>query len=166
MHKHSTFRTLQLSSGNSHVQHCATPLTAAHQAPLSSTISKSMCKFMSIESVVLLTILSSATPFSFCLQFFPASGSFPVSQLCIRWPKYQRFSFSIHRSSECSGLISYRIDWFNLLAVEGTLKGLFQHHSWKASILWHSAFFMVQLLHSYVTTVKTIDLTIQISVGK
>ena len=79
--------------------------------------------------------------------------------LCIRWPKYWSFSFSIHPSNECSGLISFRMDWLNLLAVQGTLKSLLQHHSSKASILWSSALFIVQLLHPYLTTGKTIALT-------
>ena len=99
----------------------------------------------------------------------PASHALNLSQhqgisneltLCIRWPKYQSFSFSISPSNECSGLISFRIDWFDLHAVQGTLKSLLQHHSSKASILWHSAFFMVQPSHPYVTTGKTIALTI------
>ena len=90
------------------------------------------------------TVSSSVTRFSSCPQSFPESGSFPVSQLfAIRWPKYWNCSFSISPSHEYSGLISFRIDWFDLLAVEGTLKSLLQHHSLKASILWCSAFFMV-----------------------
>ena len=99
-------------------------------------------------------------PFSFCLQPSLASGSFSVSQLCISWPKYWSFNFSISPSDEYSRLISFRIDWFDLLAVQGTLKSLFQHHhSSKASILRHSAFFMVQLSRPYMTTGKTIALT-------
>ena len=86
--------------------------------------------------------------------------------LCIRWPKYWSFSVNISPSSEYSGLISFRIEWLNLLAVQGTLKSLLQHHSWKASILRHSAFFMVQLSHPYMTTGKTIALTRWIFVGK
>ena len=88
------------------------------------------------------------------------------SALHIRWPKYWSFSFSISPSSEYSGLISFRIDWFDLLAVQGTLRSLLQHHNSKASILWHSAFVMVQLLHSFMTTGKPIALTIWIFVGK
>ena len=106
------------------------------------------------------TISSSVVPFSSCLPSFPASGSFLMSQL-FRWPKYWSFSFSISPSKEYSGLISFRIDWFDLLAVQGTLKSLLQHHSLNASIPWHSAFFMVQLSHPYMTTGKTIALTIQ-----
>ena len=85
---------------------------------------------------------------------------------CIRWPKYWSFSFKISPSNEYSGLISFRIDWFYLLAVQGTLKNLLQHHCWKASILWRSAFFMVQLSHSYMTTEKTIALSIWTLVGQ
>ena len=93
------------------------------------------------------TISSSVVPFSSCLQSFPASGSLQMSQLCIRWPKAWSCSFSINPSNDYSGLISFRIDWFDLLAVQGTLKNLLQHHSLKASILWCSAFFIVQLSH-------------------
>ena len=101
------------------------------------------------------TISSSVVPFSSCLQSIPASGSFSSELvLCIRWPKYWSFSFSINPSSEYSGLLSFRIDWFAFLAVQGTLKSLLQHHSSKASILQCSAFFMVQLSHPYMTTGK------------
>ena len=101
------------------------------------------------------------------LFLLPSSGSFPMSQLfCIRWPKYWSFSFSISPSNEYSRLISFRIDWFDLLAVQGTLKSLFKHHSSKASILWRSAFFMVHLSHLCVTTGKTIALTLQTFVSK
>ena len=114
------------------------------------------------------TISSSVIPFSSCLQTFPASGSFfsNESVLCIRWPKYWSFSFSVSPSKECSGLIPFRIDWFDLLAVQGTLKSLLQHHSSKASILQCSAFFIVQLSHPCMTTGKTIALTIRTFVGK
>ena len=102
------------------------------------------------------TISSSVALFSLCLQYFPASGSFPVSQffLCIRWAKDWNFSFSTSPSNENSGLISFKIDWFNFLAVQGTLKCLLWHHSVKTSILRCSAFFMVQLSHLYVTSGK------------
>ena len=106
----------------------------------------------------------------------PSPSTFNLSQhqglfqwltvLCIRWPNYWRFSFSISPSNEYSGLISFRMDWLDLLAVQGTLKSLLQHHSSKASILQHSAFFIVQLSHPYMTTGKTISLTRQTSVGK
>ena len=113
------------------------------------------------------TISSSFVPFFSCLQFFPASGSFPVSQFFASGgPKYWSFSFSISPSNEYSGLISFRMDWLDLLAVQGTLKSLLQHHSSKASILWRSALFMVQLSHPYMTTGKTIALTRQTLVGK
>ena len=104
------------------------------------------------------TISSSVTLFSFYPQSFcPSLRVFSnESILCKRWPKYWSFSFSISASSEYSGLISFKIDWFDLLAVQGTLRNLLQHHSSKASILWHSAFFIVQFLHLYMTTGKTI----------
>ena len=105
------------------------------------------------------TISSSVLPFSSCLRSFPASGTFPMSQFFTRWPKDWSFSFSISPSNEHSGLISFRIDWFHLLAVQGTLKSFLQHHSSKASILWPSAFFMIHLSHPYMTTGKTIALT-------
>ena len=104
------------------------------------------------------TVSFSVTHFSSCLQSLPASGAFPVSQL-FRWPKYWSFSFSISTSNEYLGLISFRIDWFYLFAVQGTLKSLLQYHSSKASILWCSAFFMGQLSHPYMTTGKTKALT-------
>ena len=100
-------------------------------------------------------------------SIFPSIKVFSnESVLCIRWPKYWSFSFSINPSNECSGLISFRTDWFDLLAVHGTLKSLLQHHSSKASILWHSAFFTLQLSHPYVTTGKTIALMRQTFVHK
>ena len=100
-------------------------------------------------------------------SFFPSIGVFPSeSVLRIRWPKYWSFSFSMSPSNEYSGLISFKIDWLDLLAVQGTLNSLFQHHSSKASILWYSAFFIVQLSHPYMTTEKTIALTVQTFVGK
>ena len=112
------------------------------------------------------TISSSVPLFSSCPQSFPASGSFSSeSALRIRWPKYWSFSFSISPSSEYSGLISFRIDSFDILAVHGTLKSLLQYHNSKVSILWHSAFFIVQLPHPYMTTGKIIALTIWTFVG-
>ena len=149
-----------------------TPWTAARQASLSITNSRSLLQLMSIESVMP-SISSSVILFSSCLQCFLASGSFPISRvfsnesdLCIRWPKHWSFSFNICPSNEYSGLMSLRIDWFYLLAVQGTLKNLLQHHSSKASILWCSAFFIVQLSHPYKTTGKNIALTRQTYVGK
>ena len=111
-----------------------------------------------------LTISSSVVPFSSCPQSFSASGSFPMCQLFTS--KYWSFSFSISPSSEYSGLISFGIDWLDLLANQGTLKSLLQHYSSKASILGHSALFIVQLSHPYMTTGKTIALTIWTFVGK
>ena len=106
------------------------------------------------------TISSSVIPFSSHLQSFPTTGSFQMSQFfCIRWPKYWSFSFSISPSNEYSGLISFRMDWLDLHAVQGTLKSLLQHHSLKVSILRLSTFFIVQLSHPYLTTGKTIALT-------
>ena len=113
-----------------------------------------------------LTISSSVALFS-CPQSFPASGSLENElALRLRWPKYWSFSFSISPSNEYSGLISFRIDWFDLLAVQGTLKSLLQHHISKASVLRHSAFLMAQLSHLYMTTGKTITLTRWTFVGK
>ena len=113
------------------------------------------------------TISSSIVPFFSCLLSFPASGSFPMSQFfALDGQKYWHFSFSISPSNEYSGLISSRMDWLDLLAVQGILKSLLQHHSSKASILRCSAFFMVQLSHPHMTSGKTIALTRQISVGK
>ena len=112
-------------------------------------------------------ISSSVVPFSSCPQSFPASGSFPMSQLfAIRWPKYWSFSFNISPSNEHPGLISFRMDWSDLLAVQGTLKNLVQYHSSKASLLQHSAFFTIQRSHPYMTTEKTIALTRWTCVGK
>ena len=111
------------------------------------------------------TISSSAVPFSSCLQSFPASGSFE-SALHIRWPKYWSFSFNTSPSNERPGLISFRMDWLDFLAVQGAHKSLLQHHSSKASILWRSAFFTVQLSHPYMTTGKTIALTRRTFVGR
>ena len=122
---------------------------------------------MSIESVMPWNHLTLCHPHLFLPSTFPNIRVFSdESALCIRWPKYWRFSFCISPSNEYSGLISFRIDWFDLLAVHGTLKSLLQQHNSKASILWCSAFFMVQLSHPYMTTGKTIALTIWTFVGK
>ena len=140
-----------------------TPQTAACQAPLSSTISWSLIKFMSIESVMLSNHLILFCPLLFLPSIFPTSKVFSrESVLHIRWSKYWSFSFNISLSNEHSRLISFRIDWFDLLSVQGTLKSLLQHYSSKASILRRSAFFMVQLSHSHMTTGKTIALIRQI----
>ena len=125
-----------------------TPRTAAHQAPLPFTITQSLLRFMSIESVMQSNHLILCHPFYLLLLLFPRiRASSNESVLQIRWPKFWSFSFSISPSNEFSGLISFRIDWCHLLSVQGTLTSLLQHHSSKASILWHSAFFMVQFSH-------------------
>ena len=143
----------------SHIRLFVTPWTAARQASLSITNSRNLLKFMSIEWWCHPTISSSVIPFSSHLQSFPALGSFQMTQvLHIRWPKYWSFSSSISPSNDYSVLISFRMDRLDLLAVQGTLKGLLQHHSPKASILWCSAFFTVQLSHPFMTTGKTIAL--------
>ena len=135
----------------SHIWFFATPWTAACQASLSSTVSQSLLNSCSSNRWCHPTISSSVIPFSSLLQSFPASGFFPMRcpSISIRWPKYWSFSFSINPSNEYSGLISFRMDWFDLLAVQGTLKSLLQHHSSKASILWRSAFFMIQLWKTF-----------------
>ena len=146
----------------SHVQLYATPWTAACQASLSITNSWSLLKFMSIESVVPSNHLILCCPLLLLPSIFPSIRVFSnESVLCIRWPKYWSFSFSISPSNEYSGLISFTIYWFDLLAVQGTRKSLLQHHSSKASILRLSAFYIVQFSHPYITTGKTIALTIQ-----
>ena len=129
-----------------------TPWTAACQASLSITNSQSLLKLMSLSWWCHPTISSSVAPFSSYLQSFPASISISANEsiLHIRWPKYWSFWFNISPSNEHSGLIFFRMDWLDLLAVQGTLKSLLQHHSSKASILWCSAFFMVQLSHPYM----------------
>ena len=137
-----------------------TPWTAARQAPLSFTIFWSLLKPMSIESVMPSNHLILSHPLLFLPSMFSSIRVFSnESVLCISWPKYWSFSFNISPSNEHPGLISFRMDWSDLLAVQGTLKSLLQHHSSKASILWLSAFFIVQLSHPYMTTGKTIALT-------
>ena len=144
----------------------AIPWTAARQASLSITNSLSLLKLMSIESVMPSNDLILCHPI-LPPSIFPSIGVFSnESVLRIRWPKYWRFSFSISPSNEYSGLISFRMDWLDLLAVQGTLKSLLQYHSSKASILLCSAFFTVHLSHPYVTTGKTISLTRWNFVGK
>ena len=151
----------------SHVQLFKTPWTAARQASLSIANSCSLFKLMSIKSVMPSNHLILYHHLLLLPSIFPSIRVFSnESVLRIRWPKYWSFSFSISPSNEYSGLISFRIDWFNLLAVQGTLKSLLQHHSSKAPILRCSAFFTVQLSHPYMTTGKTIALTRQTFVGK
>ena len=151
----------------SHVQLFATPWSAARQASLSITNSRGLLKLMSIESVM------PSNHLIFCHLFFLLPSIFPSirvfsneSVLPIRWPKYWSISLSIRPSNEYSGLISFRMNGLDLLAIEGTPKSLLQHHSSKASILWCSAFFTVQLSHPYMTTGKTIALTKRTFVGK
>ena len=143
-----------------------TPWTAAYQVSLSFTIYWSLLKLMSIKSVMPsnhLLLCHSLLP----LPIFPSIRIFcNESALLMRWPKFWSFSFNISPSNEYSGLISFRMDWLDLLAVQGTLKSLLQHHSSKALILQCSAFFMVQISHICITTGKTIALTIQSFVGK
>ena len=144
-----------------------TPWTTGRQASLSITNSQSLLRLMSIESMMSSNHLILCHLLLLPPSIFPRIRIFSnESVLRIRWPKYWSFSFSISPSSEFSGLISFRIDWFELLAVQGTLKSLFQYHSSKASILWSSAFFMVQLSHPYMTTGKTITLIRQTFVSK
>ena len=133
----------------------ATPWTAACQASLSITNFQSSPKPMFIELVMPSNHFILCHPLLLLPSIFPSIRVFSnASALRIRWPKYWSFSFSISPSNEDLGLISFRMDWLDLLVVQGTLKSLLQHHSWKASILWHSAFFMVQLLNPYMTTEK------------
>ena len=151
----------------SHVWIFVTPWTVAHQASPSITNSWSLLKLMSIESVMPSNHLILCCPLLLLPSIFPSIWvSSNKSALCIRWPKYWSFSFSISPSNEYSGLISFRIDWLDLLAVQGTLKSLFQNQSSKASVLQHSAFFMVQLSHPYMTTGKAIALTTQMFISK
>ena len=138
---------------------------AAQQASLPFTISWSLLRFTSIEPLMISNHLILCRPLLLLPSIFPSIRVFSnESALSIRWPKY--WSFSINPSNECLGLIAFRIDWFDLLAIQGTLKSLLQHHSSKASILWCSTLFMVQLSHPYLTTRKTIALSLQTFVGK
>ena len=153
----------------SRVQLFVTPWTAARQAFLCITNSWSLLKVMSIESVMPSTHFMFHHPLLLSPSIFPSIRVFSnESALHIRWPKYWSFSFkiSISPANEHPGLVSFRMDWLDLLAVQGTLKSLLQHHSSKASILWCSAFFIVQLSHPYMTTGKTTALTRRIFAGK
>ena len=135
------------------------PMAAACQASLSINSSQSLLKLISIKSVKPSNHLILCHPLLLLPSIFPSIRVFSnESTLCMRWPKYWSFSFSISPSNEHPGLISFRMDWLDLLAVQGTLKSLLQHHSSKASILWCSVFFTVQLSHPYMTTGKTIAL--------
>ena len=161
--------TLELQSVQS--LHCVrlfvTPLTLTYQASLSITNSQSLLRLMSLESVMPSNHLILCRPLLLLPSIFPSIRVFSnESVLCIKWPKYWGFSFSISPFSEYLGLISFRMDWLDLLEVQGTLNSLLQHHSLKASILWCSAFFMVQLSHPYMTTGKTIALTRWTFIGR
>ena len=134
---------------------CSTPGLPAHHQLLEFT----QTHVHWVGDAIHPTISSSVVPFSSCLQSFPATGSLQMSCSLHQWPKYWSFSFSISPSNEYSGLISFRMDWLDLLEVQGALKSLLQHHSSKASILCHSDFFIVQLSHPYMTTGKIIALT-------
>ena len=161
---HRIFSSVQLLS---RVQLFAIPWIAARQASLSITNSQSPPKPMSIESVMPSNHLILCRPPLLLPSIFPSIRVFlNESALHIRWPKYWSFSFNISPSNEHPGLISFRMNWLDLLAVQGTLKSLLQHHSSKASILLCSAFFIVQLSHPYMTTGKTIALTKRAFVGK
>ena len=158
------FSSVQLLS---HVRLFATPWTEASQASLSITTSQSLLKLMSVESMMPSNHLILYSPLILPHSIFPSIRVFSCeSALCIRWSKYWSFSFSISPWNEHPGLISFRMDWLDLLAVQGTLKCLLQHHSSKASVLLRSAFSMVQLSHPYITTGKTISLTILTFAGK
>ena len=156
-----------LSLFSHYVQLFVIPCTAACQASLSFTICWTLLKLMSIKSVMPSNHLILCHPLLLPPSIFPSIRVFSnESVLHIRWPKYWSFSFSINPSNEYSGLISFRMDWSDLLAVQGALKSLLQHHSSKASILRRSAFFIVQLSHPYMTIGKTIALTRWTFVGK
>ena len=158
-------REIQFSSVTQSCPTLCDPMIAARQASLSITNPRSSLRLASIESVMPSSHLILCHPFLLLPSIFPRIRVFSnESALHIRWPKY--WSFSISPSNEYSGLISFRIDWFDLLAVQETLKSLLKHHSSKASILQHSAFFMVQLAHPYIITEKTIALTRWTFVGK
>ena len=158
------FSSVQLLS---HVQLFATLWIAAHQASLSIINSRSSLKLMSIKSVMPSNHLILCHPRLLLPTILPSIRDFSnESTLPMRWPKYWSFSFSISPSNEHPGLISFRMDWLDLLAVQGTLKNLLQHHSSKPSILRHSAFFTIQLSHPYMATGKTIALTRWAFVGK
>ena len=168
-HKAIYIVSVQFSSVHSlsRVRLFVTPRTPARQASLSITNSRSLPKPMSIKSVMPSNHLILCFPLLLLPSIFPSIRVFSnESALHITWPKYWLFSFSISASNEYSGMVSFSMDWLDLLAVQGTLKNLLQHHSAKTSILQCSAFFIVQLSHPYMTTGKTIVLTVWTFVGK
>ena len=147
----------QLSAALSRVRLFTTPWTAAHQAFLSFTISQNLLKLLSTESVIPYNYLVLCCPLFLLPSIFPSIKVFSnKSAFLIKWPKCWSFSFSINPSNEYAGLVSFKMDWFDLLAVQGTLKSVLQHHSSKASVLQQSAFFMVQISPPYTTTRKII----------
>ena len=148
------------------VQIFVAPWITPHQASLSITISQTSGKHMFIQTMMPSSHLIRCRSLLLLIQIPPIIRDFYESTLRVRWPKYWSFSFSISLSKEHPRLVSLRMDWWNLLAVQGTLKSLLQHHSSKASIFWHSAFFTVQLSYQYMTTGKTIALTRWTFVGK
>ena len=165
--RHIALHLIVIVQSFSFVQLFWTPQTAACQVSLSFTVSQSLLKHMSIEPVMPYNHLILCRPLLLLPSIYPSIRVFSnESALHIGWPKYWSFSFSISTSNDYSGLISFRIDWLYLLAVQGTLKSLLQHHSLKASVLRCSAFFIVQLLHRYINTGKTIALTRRIFVSK
>ena len=142
----------------SHVRFFVNLRTAVCQASLSITNSQSLLKLMSIESVMPSSPLILCRPLLLLHSMFPSIRVFSSkSVLCIRWPKYWSFSFNISPSNEHSGLISFKMDWLDLLVVQGACNSLLQHHSSKASILWLSAFFIVQLSHPYISSVQSLS---------
>ena len=145
----------------------ATPCAAACQASLSFTVSRGLLRLMSTESMMLSKHLILCCPLLLFPSVFPSTGVFSnESVLHIRWTNYQSFSFPINSFDDYSGLFLFRSDWFDFLAIQGTLQSLLQHHNMKASILWCSAFFMVQLSHPFMTTRETVSLTIWPFVSK
>ena len=166
--KHVSANGFMLLFVHSVMSNSATPWTVTCQAFLSFSISWACSNLCPLSEWCHPNISYTIVPFAYCLQSFPASVRVfsNKSVLCIRWPKFCSFSFSISSFNEYLGLISFRMDWLDHLAVQGTLKSLLQHHSSKASILLHSNFFIVQLSHPYMTTGKTITLTRWTFVGK
>ena len=164
LYSHGQFSSVQLLSC---LRLFATPWTTAHQTSLSITNSWNQPKPMSIESVMPFNHLILCRSLLLLPPIFPSLRVFSnESALCIWWPKYWSFSFNISTSNEHPGPISPRMDWLDLLSIQGTLRSLLQHHSSKASILWHSAFFIVQLSHPYMTTGKAIALNKRTFVDK
>ena len=167
IHQSALFICISSVQSLSRVRLSATPWISAHQASMSITNTRSLPKLMSIESVMPFSHLICCHPLLFLSPIPPSIRVFSnESTLCMRWTNYWSFSFNISPSNEHPGLVSFRMDWLDLLVVQGTHKSLLQHHSSKVSVLRHSAFFTVQLSHSYMTTGETIALTRQVFVGK